>query len=203
DDRRRTTTVAGACLQPEWLSDSELMYADDPDGRWTLQRLQVDGIRTSEPVPSTPADADTGYGLWVLGNRWYQPLSDGRIVAVRTNGSDEIVLIERDGSDKRLDVPATAHISVDDAFGSRVLLSGGGAGVNAGLWCVDVESGVVEPVRGGHAVDDAWMRPATRVTFEGPNGPVHAFDYAPANPDATAPAEERPPYIVFVHGGPT
>lgn len=47
------------------------------------------------------------------------------------------------------------------------------------------------------------MPPATRITFEGANGPVHAFDYAPANPDATAPDGELPPYIVFVHGGPT
>src|SRR5690606_15957634 len=171
DDRRRTTTVAGACLQPEWLSDSELMYADDPDGRWTLQRLQVDGIRTSEPVPSTPVDADTGYGLWVLGNRWYQPLSDGRIVAVRTNGSDEVVVIETDGTDRALDVPANAHVSVADVSGSRVLRSGGGATVNAALWSVDVDSGEVTRIRGGAAADQAWTPPAAPITIAGAHGP--------------------------------
>jgi len=196
-------TRARAALQPEWISDTELVYADDPTGRWNLYRREMNGLDAGAPEPIAPADADTGYGLWVLGNRWYQPLADGRIVAVRTNGSDEVVLIGHDGSEDRIEVPATAHVSVDDASGSRVLLSGGGAGVSAGLWCVDVDSGAVERVRGGRPVDEDWMPPATRITFDGANGPVHAFDYAPSNPDATAAESELPPYIVLVHGGPT
>ncbi|MGP6172040.1 S9 family peptidase [Microbacterium sp. A204] len=203
DDGALASTHARACLQPEWLSDTELMYADDPTGRWALQRLQLDGIRASEPTPFAPADADTGYGLWVLGNRWYQPLADSRIVAVRTNGSDEVVVIGTDGTARALDMPASAHISVDDATGTRVLLSGGGAAVTAGLWSVDVDSGEVVAIRGGAPTDPRWMPSAPQITIEGTHGPVHAFDYAPANPEASAPDSERPPYIVFVHGGPT
>jgi len=198
-----TDTRARAALQPEWVSDDELVYADDPTGRWNLYRRGVDGLDAAAPEIIAPFDADTGYGLWVLGNRWYQPLDDGRIVAVRTNGSDEVVLIARGGTASPLDVPATAHVSVDDASGSLVLLSGGGASVSAGLWCVDVDSGEVQVVRGGQPADEAWMPPATRITFEGSNGPVHAFDYAPANPTAAAQEGELPPYVVFVHGGPT
>src|SRR5690606_22256996 len=101
------------------------------------------------------------------------------------------------------DVPATAHVSIDDTRGTRVLLSGGGAGVSAGLWNVDVDSGAVTRVRGGTPADPAWMPPAAQLTIDGAHGPVHAFDYAPANPDSSAPEGELPPYIVFVHGGPT
>lgn len=204
DGEEMASMPARAALQPEWISDTELVYADDPTDRWQLQHITLDGLaRTSAPQAIAPADADTGYGLWVLGNRWYQPLADGRIVAVRTNGSDEVVLIERDRSSRTLEVPSSAHVSVDDVSGSRVLLSGGGSAVSAGLWCVDVDSGAVERVRGGMPSDEAWMPPAARIAFDGPNGPVHAFDYAPANPEATAPDGELPPYIVFVHGGPT
>jgi dienelactone hydrolase len=192
-----------AALQPEWVSDTELLYADDPGGRWGLQRLRLEGIRASEPEPIAPADADTGYGLWVLGNRWYQLLDDNRIVAVRTNGSDEVVVIDHDGSARALDVPASAHVSIDDTSGSRVLLSGGGSAVNAGLWCVDIDSGNVMRVRGGASTDPRWMPPASQLTIDGVHGQVHAFDYAPANPDAVAPDGELPPYIVLVHGGPT
>lgn len=192
-----------AALQPEWLGDADLLYADDPSGRWGLHRLRLDGIQASDPEPIAPADADTGYGLWVLGNRWYRPLADGRIVAVRTNGSDEVVVIDGDGTTRALDVPATAHVSVDDVAGSRVLLSGGGSAVNAGLWCVDVDSGEVTRVRGGGPTDTDWMPPATQLTIDGALGPVHAFDYAPANPLVSAPDDQLPPYIVFVHGGPT
>ncbi|MFY9714908.1 MAG: prolyl oligopeptidase family serine peptidase [Microbacterium sp.] len=204
DGGARVDVPTKAALQPEWVSESELLFADDPGGRWGLHRIALDGTSLrSAPEPVAPADADTGYGLWVLGNRWYRPLPDGRIVAVRTNGRDEVVVIDPDGGVRRLDVPADAHVSVDDVSGSRVLLSGGGSGAEAGLWCADIDSGEVIVVRGGRVLDAEWMPPARAVSFDGPNGPVHAFDYAPAHPDASAAAGELPPYIVLVHGGPT
>ncbi|WP_245861168.1 prolyl oligopeptidase family serine peptidase, partial [Microbacterium aurantiacum] len=204
DGGARVDVPTRAALQPEWVSESELLFADDPAGRWGLHRITLDGTTLrSGPDPIATADADTGYGLWVLGNRWYRFLPDGRIVAVRTNGRDEVVVIAPDGGVRRLDVPADAHVSVDDVSGSRVLLSGGGSGTEAGLWCADVDSGEVVAVRGGRVLDAEWMPPARAVSFDGPNGPVHAFDYAPANPDASAAPGELPPYIVLVHGGPT
>ena len=32
---------------------------------------------------------------------------------------------------------------------------------------------------------------------------IHALVYPPGNPHATAPDGERPPFVVFIHGGPT
>ncbi|WP_460801717.1 alpha/beta hydrolase family protein [Microbacterium sp. GXF6406] len=202
-----------AALQPTWIDDDEVVYLDDRpiigngiDGpaRWSLHRVAIDATGAAGPARMiAPADADTGYGLWVLGNRWYQRLADDRIVAVRTNGADEVVVIASDGSIRALEVPATGHVSVDHADGTRVLLSGGGASARAGVWSVDVDSGEVTTIAGGSPADPAWMPPAIARTFAGPNGPVHAFDYAPANPEASAPSGDLPPYIVFVHGGPT
>ncbi|PKI90462.1 S9 family peptidase [Actinomycetales bacterium SN12] len=200
-----------AALQPEWTGPQELLYLDDvPDGRWNLQRLHLHPHDDEQPPrrePVAPADADTGGGLWVLGQRWYQPLADGRIVAVRTNGGDEIVLItpavDEDASVELLTLPITAGASVDDARGSRVLISGAGRTVGAGLWCVDLDDGTITTVTGGAEADAAWIPRARPVTFDGPHGPVRAFDYPPTNPDAAAPAGELPPYIVMVHGGPT
>ena len=92
-------------LDIEPAIDDELLYLDDRSGRWNLQRLRVG--HAARPV--APADADTGGGLWVLGNRWYQPLDDGRVVAVRTNEADEIVLISPDGDAvELLTLPITA-----------------------------------------------------------------------------------------------
>ncbi|MGF2950441.1 S9 family peptidase [Microbacterium alcoholitolerans] len=188
-----------AALQPEWVADDALLYLDDPTDRWNLQRVNPGG----ETEPIAPADADTGGGLWVLGNRWYQPLDDGRIVAVRTNGVDEIVLIGTDGEVELLTLPITAGASIDDAQGARVLISGAGSQVGSGLWCVDVDAGTITTVTGGEPADAAWIPRARAVTFDGPHGPVHAFDYRPTNPDAVPADGELPPYVVMVHGGPT
>ncbi|GAT74833.1 dipeptidyl aminopeptidase/acylaminoacyl-peptidase [Microbacterium sp. HM58-2] len=192
---------ARAALQPEWTGDDELLYADDPSGRWALHRIRPGSGADAEPV--APADADTGYGLWVLGNRWYQPLADGRIVAVRTNGRDEVVVIAPDGAVSPLAVPCDGHVSVDDVSGSRVLLSGNGSETTPGVWCADLDTATITTITGGDRVDAAWMPPARQLVVNGPHGPVHAFAYAPANPEVSPPAGELPPYVVFVHGGPT
>ena len=194
------STPTRAALQPEWVDDDELLYLDDPTGRWNLQRLRLGHPATA----LAPAEADTGGGLWVLGNRWYQRLDDGRVVAVRTDGADEIVLISREGEAvELLTLPISAGASIDDAQGSRVLISGAGRAVGAGLWCVDLDDGTITTVTGGAETDARWVPRARAVTFDGPHGPVHAFDYPPTNPDAAAPEGELPPYIVMVHGGPT
>ncbi len=74
------TTIAGedsAPLQPVWIDDDDLLYADDPTGRWNLWRehLSADLDRARRVAP---ADADTGGPLWVLGTRWFARLDDGR-----------------------------------------------------------------------------------------------------------------------------
>ncbi len=204
DDQVLAEVATRAALQPEWVSDAELLYADDPAGRWGLFRQRLDGVAPQqEPEPLAPADADTGYGLWVLGNRWYQPLADGRIVAVRTNGRDSVVIIDGGATARELELPCDGHVSIDDVTDSLVLISGNGSTVAPGLWCVDVDSGEVVAVRGGAAVDTRWMPAARPIVIDGEHGPVHAFAYPPTNPGVDAPADELPPYVVFVHGGPT
>jgi dipeptidyl aminopeptidase/acylaminoacyl peptidase len=195
-----STVIAGgqsAALQPEWTGPDELLYCDDPTGRWNIwQWSAADGV--SHLVP---AEADTGGGLWVLGLRWHAPLRDGRVVAVRTHGSDTLVVVGADG-ERTLDVPATARVVIEACDGERVLVSGAARG-GAGLWLVDPD-GDAELVAGGpEGTDAAWFPLGRPITVDGPHGPVHAFDFPPTNPDAAAPEGELPPYVVFVHGGPT
>ncbi|GAA1249651.1 dipeptidyl aminopeptidase/acylaminoacyl peptidase [Microbacterium phyllosphaerae] len=206
DGSARTEVPTQAALQPEWIDDQELLFSDDPRGRWALHRQRLDHLRldgAAAPVDDVDVDADTGYGLWVLGNRWYRPLADGRIVTVRTNGRDEVVVIDRDGGARRLDIPADGHVSVDAVSGSRVLLTGNSSTTSQGAWCVDVESGSAQVVAGASPVHPEWMPRASELLIDGAHGNVHAFVYPPSNPQASASGDELPPYIVLVHGGPT
>ncbi|MBS1905754.1 MAG: S9 family peptidase [Actinobacteria bacterium] len=212
DGPGRRTIPARAALQPEWITDDEVLFADDATGRWNLHRARLD----DRPAPPdqfrpairedffAPADADTGGGLWVLGQRWFRILEDGRILAVRTNGSDSVVLLDAAGALlHEFDVPFDGDLSLEDSRGSLVLITGQGARVAPGIWELDVDAGTTRAIRGGEPADPAWVPGARPVTFDGPRGPVHAFDHAPANPDVTADPTVLPPYIVQVHGGPT
>jgi dipeptidyl aminopeptidase/acylaminoacyl peptidase len=200
------TAVAGgdsSALQPVWTGADELLYSDDPDGRWNLWRVRLSADLAHRAV--APADADTGGPLWVLGSRWFAHLDDGRIVAVRTQGSDDLVLHDLDGGTTLLAVPPSANLTVEDVRGTRILIAGAGVEAPAGLWEVDVDRPTeITLVRGGESAwGTEWMPRPRALSVDGPRGPVHAFAYPPTNPGVVGPDDELPPYIVFVHGGPT
>ncbi|MFL0564148.1 S9 family peptidase [Microbacterium sp. 179-I 1D1 NHS] len=197
---RAVTSGETAALQPEWDAAGRLVYVDDASGRWNIRRWDAASDRPAELI--APADADTGGGLWVLGVRWYALLEDGGIVAVRTNGSDEVVRIDADGSVRTTDVPARSRAVVEDVQGSRVLVSGAAPGTT-GIWEIAADGSSSLAVGTRSDLDDAWIPAARPFTVPGLHGEVHAFDYPPTNPNSAAPDGELPPYIVYVHGGPT
>ncbi|QKJ19795.1 S9 family peptidase [Microbacterium hominis] len=204
-----TTVVGGgaaetAPLQPAWLGPDDLLVVDDPTGRWNLWRVHLSADLARRPV--APADADTGGALWGLGLRWHTPISGGRIVAVRTDGADEIAIVDAaTGAVAPVSTPLTSDVNIEDASGSRVLVTGSGAEVSAGLWVLDADRpDVLVEVAGGRAPwGREWMPRPQSERYDGPHGVVHAFRYPPTNPDVVGPDDERPPYILFVHGGPT
>lgn len=201
-----TRAVAGgdeeSVVQPEWAG-TDLLFSSDRSGWWNVYRATLDAS-----VAVAPADADTGGPLWNLGSRWFAPLPDGRIVAVRTTGSDALVVIDtRTGDVTPIDAPLSFRVGIDDVRGSRVLVHGGGATTLGGLWLIDLShpEPTIELIRS--AVDDepdaSWLSVARAIEVPGPRGTVHAFDYRPAHPAVTGPDDEAPPYLVLVHGGPT
>ena len=198
------TAGTSAAVQPTWLDDHTLLYSDDRDGRWNLRRVTLGESGADEAV--APADADTGGALWVLGTRWFAPLPDGRIVAVRTHGADEVVLIQpSSGSVRPLGIDATSSTSIEDVAGTRVLVVAAGRAATTGIWLVDVDDpdAAVAIAGAEAAAGPEWTPVARHVTVDGPHGEVHAFAYPPTNPEATGADDELPPYLVWVHGGPT
>ncbi|MCC4909764.1 prolyl oligopeptidase family serine peptidase [Microbacterium sp. cx-59] len=198
------TDGGSSAVQPVWLDNDTLLFSDDRDGRWNLRRASLAQPRMDEAV--APADADTGGALWVLGTRWFASLPDGRIVAVRTHGADELVVIEpSSGSVRPLGIDATASASIEDVDGTRVLLIAAGRTATTGVWLVDVDDpgNAVAIAGAGAAAGPEWTPVARHITVDGPHGEVHAFAYPPTNPEVTGDDDELPPYLVWVHGGPT
>lgn len=190
-------------LQPVWTADDELLYADDPTGRWNLWRVRP--ARRTGPEAVAPVDADTGGALWSLGTRWFAPLADGRVVAVRTQGGDEAVVVDpATGAARPIGLALTAGVSIEDVRGTTVLVGGAGIDTSRGLWLVDVDrpEGAVRIAGAAGPWSAAWLPRPRAVSYPGRHGTVHALDYPPTNPEVTGAAGPAP-YLVLVHGGPT
>jgi dipeptidyl aminopeptidase/acylaminoacyl peptidase len=197
-------TIAGSAtesiLQPVWLDEESLLISADPTGWWNLETIRLDGTRT----PVHPDAAEYGGPLWMLGMRWFAPRGDGTVLAVRTLGSDLLLSIDLATGDSREIELALSMVGLGAANGDRVLISGGSSTLASGLRILDLGTEALTDVR--LAVDElpaeGYLPIAEERTFTGVRD-VHAFVFPPRNADFEAPEGELPPYVAFVHGGPT
>jgi dipeptidyl aminopeptidase/acylaminoacyl peptidase len=184
-------------LQPEWYDARALVAVSDRTGWWNVVRVDLDGNVT----PLHPAQQEYAEPLWELGSTSTALLDDGRLLAVH---GGHLGVLDADGEMADLGLPF-ASLTMLHSDGRRAVAIGGSA---TSPQCVVV----IEP-DGGHEVvhvsaqvpvGPEWLPVPTHRTFPSAAGRVvHALVYAPASPDAQAPEGELPPYVVFVHGGPT
>lgn len=221
-------TLAGgpdqSVVQAEWSAPDTLVYAGDASGWWNLYRLTIDdGLQAaSDPVPLCPRDEEFGGALWQLGMQWFAVLEGGDVATVHGRAATALGVVSAStGALQDADSPGLTEWAATLASdGQRVWGVAGGPEEHARLASVRIDDLRAEPVSAPSAagtaaaaagtapaeadVDRAYLpRPEAR-TFVAANGrDVHASLYPPRNPDATAPAGEKPPWVVFVHGGPT
>jgi dipeptidyl aminopeptidase/acylaminoacyl peptidase len=207
---RSWSVVAGSTtesvLQPEWADDEHLYLVSDRSGWWNLCRADLTDL-AGGPTALCPMAADFGVPLWNLDSRTYGILPDGRLATIRSLGVDTLgVLDPATGELADLDLGDLQTLRWASMDGTRVVLRSGGARSATALRSVDVTTGDVVELRrnADEAPDPAYLPEARPMTFRGTGGrDVHAIVYPPHSPDFRAPEGELPPYVAFVHGGPT
>ncbi|HEU5008942.1 MAG TPA: prolyl oligopeptidase family serine peptidase [Jatrophihabitantaceae bacterium] len=192
-------------LQPEWDGPDHLYAISDRTGYWNLYRVDVE---REELDSLCPMEADFGGPLWQLGGAWYRVLEDGRLLTVRTLGTDTVAILDPttgELTDLDLGIGALGRSGLGPVRGDRALVVVGSASAATGLRELELRTGALTDVRlSVDAVPDAGYLPAAELmTFPGPSEQVHAVVYPPRNADFAAPEGELPPYVAFVHGGPT
>lgn len=195
-------------VQPEWAQESELYAVSDRSGWWNLVGVStttgaVTQLHRGEEEFATP--------LWQLGQSSYAVLPDGRLAVVHGRGQRRLGILDP-GRHELRDVATAAELTswgpAIQAQGYRVLAVAGSATRPGTVVVVDLNdpAATVAPIRsaGGWAPSDRWLPVPEERTFTGPGDrPVHAWVYPPTNPDVTPEPGVPPPYVVFVHGGPT
>ncbi len=206
-------TLAGgdgvSVAQPEWSPSGVLHAVSDETGWWNLYAFEGDpaapsGVakRAVAPMPSEFADP-----AWVFGESSYAFLPDGAILAApRAQGRDRLVRIDPDGAVVEIATPFTEFDGLTVGAGAVLVVA---AGPHDGAALVRLDGRAGEPAgvlaRSLPApLDPAVLPEGEAITFPTSGGAsAHALFFRPTNAHAEAPAGEKPPLLVLVHGGPT
>jgi len=193
-------------LAPVWRDDRSLYVISDRSGWWNLYVADLIAF----PRALCPREEEFAGPLWQLGLCPYAVLGDGRLAVTHGTGETRLAVLDPDGGRLTdLDLPYRVFISGVSASGQTVAAIAAGPASPTTVIAVDVPSGgdpqVRELSRSTDSLPDPACLPVPRAArLTGPSGSVvHAIVYPPANPAVRGPEGERPPYIVWVHGGPT
>jgi dienelactone hydrolase len=194
-------------LAPVWRDDRSLYVISDRSGWWNLYVADL----LAFPQALYPREEEFAGPLWQLGLRPYAVLGDGRLAVAYGTGETRLGVLDPD-SDRLtdLDLPYQVFVSGVSAAGQTIATIAGGPTVPTTVIGVEVPAAggnpqVRELSRSADSLPDPAYLPVPRAArLTGPSGSVvHAIVYPPANPAFRGPEGERPPYIVWVHGGPT
>ena len=191
-------------LAPLWRDNASLYVATDWPGWWNIYQVSLTG---EPPQALFPADEEFAGPLWQLGARPFVLLGDGRLAVAHGAGATRLGILDPESIELTdLDTPF-AHVAHDlAADGDFIGAVAGGPAASASVVRINASTGKTEVLQRveGPLPDESWLPVPQEVDFEGLYGQVvHALLYPPTNPEVTGPADERPPYVVWVHGGPT
>jgi dipeptidyl aminopeptidase/acylaminoacyl peptidase len=191
-------------LAPLWRDNGSLYVATDWTGWWNIYQI---GLHGEPPQALYPADEEFSGALWELGARSFTLLGDGRIAVRHGRGDARLGILDPETSELvDLDLPYSQILVGLATGGSMIACVAGGPLMADSLIKVDVATGehVVLRTELDELPDERYLPVPKDVELEGPYGRVvHALIYPPSNPEVAAPPDELPPYIVWVHGGPT
>lgn len=199
---RKITSGAEAVSDPRFLPDGAVAYLSDRDGWWNLWRWNPDG--TTKQVTSLRAEIGGAAGL---GRHYWSLLPGNKAIATVTR--DAIDTLERidlaTGKTQPIALPWRAARSLAGDDNHAVFIGGSPTRGNE-IVRVDLKTGTGEAIRPAKPLDadTRWISRSEAISFPTAGNQVaHAFYYPPTSPTTQAPAGEKPPLLVFAHGGPT
>ena len=196
--------VQESVLAPVWRDHSRLYLISDWPGWWNLYQVTL----TSEPTQALyPAEEEFAHPLWRLGQRPYALLSDGSLAVLHGTGAMRLGRLDPESGELAdLDTPFPVFPAGLSADGTTIVGVAGGPGTPLSVIRVHAGTGETEILcqETGGVPGPGYLPVPRQAELEGRFGrTVHALVYPPANPEAAGPEGERPPYVVWAHGGPT
>lgn len=201
DANQTVVTSGSAAQQPRWEDDDTLVFVDDRTGYWNLYRRD---LTSGRDVPLFVTDDDMGVPPWLLGLSSYALLDSESIAAVRyTDGVAELGLIsDHQFSEMAPELNFVMSVVPD---GEGVVFVGGSATSDRAVYRWEVANGPSQiSTPADTPLTEEHISRAGHRSFPSKDGrTTYANVYLPKDPDESAPADNLPPLVIMIHGGPT
>ncbi len=196
-----TTTIAGgireSVQQPLFSHDDILHFVSDRAGWWQL-------YREDSPEPLCELAAEFGLPAWQQDYRTYDFASDGRLVCSWRTGPEAHLGTLSNGVLTEIATPYSDFSTICVTAADQILTIASGPTQRSTVVHIAIDSGeITELAHSGARPEGTEISEAEAISFEGPAGITHALFYAPKSPSHEGPPTERPPLLVWSHGGPT
>lgn len=205
----RSRLVAGGAsesiFQPGWSPDGVLYFMSDRSGWWNL--YCVSELPGDHVVSVCRIDAELGRPMWTLGTTTWAFAGPRRIVVAFARGA-RWRLAAVDVASGAFETVASDVEPGDTlaATATHAICLGGTARTPDAIVRIDLETGASQTLRSASRlpIDPSFVAEAEAIDVPtGDGATAHTFFYPPRHPDFVPLPGERPPLIVFAHGGPT
>jgi len=189
-------------FQPAWSPDGVLYFVSDRTGWWNLYRW-----REGEIEPLLPMEAEFGLPQWVFGMSTYDFESPTSLICTYSqNGVWYLARLDTVAQTLTpIDIPFT-HVSGPKVGPQGIALRVGSATEPSSIALIDPETEELTMLRRSsrRVPRPAYLSEPESIEFPTEEGKTaHGLFYAPKNDAYEASEGERPPLLVFIHGGPT
>jgi dipeptidyl aminopeptidase/acylaminoacyl peptidase len=191
---------AGASLdQPLFAGDGTLSFLADAAGWWQPWCLGQEGRLGRRSA----LEAEFQGPAWTLGQHTLVGVGGGRLACVwRRGGRDHVGVLAPDGALEELAQPCVAVQALCAHRGGLAWLGQSASAAPAVWWC-PAGGAPVALTDPGSVLDADDVSVAEPVAFERDGRLIPAAFYPPRLAGWAGPEHERPPLVVFCHGGPT
>jgi len=202
NDLNNRRKVAGdsehAVAQARFAPDGQVHFVAELDNFLRL-------YRHTDAKPERVFGVDGEFALpdWVPGTQQYAFTAQGLCSAVTQHGRWKLLLKDKNGkvSEAQSDFPLVASL---DAHGDTITAIVSHSDRASSIVAIQADGAVKELYSpAGTLLDPAYISKAEEIRFATEDGQQgYAWFYPPANADFTTEGE-KPPLLVFAHGGPT
>lgn len=189
-------------FQPAWSPDGTLYFVSDRTGWWNLYRWWNGQVEALRPQP-----AEFGITMWQLGASTYGFDTEGNIWCLfgERNTWQLAHLNTTTGAFTPISLPYTVLFGLK-VHGNTMAFLGGSAAAPTVIALYHTKAQRLEVIAQSSPdqIDPGYLSIPETIEFPTTNdATAHGFYYAPTNNDFTGSGAERPPLLVFTHGGPT